>query len=218
MEQRSNEWFLARKGKFTASKIGCLLSTGKKKDQVFSDTALSYIRETLAEILTSDKAFIEFNSAYSFENAATRWGNDYEDEARCRFSDRTGIAVEECGFFKHSNYSGGSPDGLTSDNGLIEIKCPFTQKNHIDFLMCANSEDLKSTNKDYYYQIQANMLFTGLSHAYFISYDPRLSSIANVRIIKIDRDDATIKLISERIKLAEQELLKMIQTIQNNIK
>jgi hypothetical protein len=37
------EWFAKRAGKFTCSRFGDLMTTGRGKDEVFGQTALSYI-------------------------------------------------------------------------------------------------------------------------------------------------------------------------------
>ena len=41
--QRDLGWFRVRLGSITGSKVGDLMKSGKKKEQVFGDTALSYI-------------------------------------------------------------------------------------------------------------------------------------------------------------------------------
>ncbi len=51
-EQRSEEWYAQRLGKFTASRFGDLMTNGRKKDEVLGATAVSYIYEKAAEILT----------------------------------------------------------------------------------------------------------------------------------------------------------------------
>ena len=41
IEQRSLEWHRLRIGSFTGSKIGDLMKSGRKKEQIFGDTAMS---------------------------------------------------------------------------------------------------------------------------------------------------------------------------------
>lgn len=47
--QGSLEWHRARLGHWTGSAIGKLMVSGRKKDEVFGDTAKSYIFKVLAE-------------------------------------------------------------------------------------------------------------------------------------------------------------------------
>ena len=42
IEQRSLEWHRLRCGSFTGSKIGDLMKSGKKKEQIFGETAMTY--------------------------------------------------------------------------------------------------------------------------------------------------------------------------------
>ena len=69
MEQRTTEWFLARKGKFTASEIHNLLIASRKKDETFGETAMSYIKEKVAEYVMSDDVFIDAQDM-AFSNAS----------------------------------------------------------------------------------------------------------------------------------------------------
>lgn len=49
IEQGSKDWLVARLGNFTGSRIGDLMTSGKKKGELFGKTALSYIYEVAAE-------------------------------------------------------------------------------------------------------------------------------------------------------------------------
>ena len=63
-------------------------------------------------------------------NEATRHGEKYEDEARILFEERYGEVVHEIGLCPHPEHDwlGGSPDGITESNCLVEIKCPMMRK------------------------------------------------------------------------------------------
>ena len=47
--QRDLAWFRCRIGCFTGSKIGDLMKSGRKKEQIFGDVATSYIYKVAAE-------------------------------------------------------------------------------------------------------------------------------------------------------------------------
>ena len=60
------------------------------------------------------------------ENAATRHGELYEDEARILYEQRHNEVVHEIGLVPHPVHTwlGGSPDGVSESGKLVEIKCP----------------------------------------------------------------------------------------------
>ncbi len=47
--QHSLEWYRKRLGKVTGSRVGDLMKPGKKKEDLFGDTAKSYIYQLAAE-------------------------------------------------------------------------------------------------------------------------------------------------------------------------
>lgn len=207
MEQRTTEWYLDRKGRFTASDISDLLTTSKKKDELFGDTAISYINSKVNEAMMLDSTFVEFIDEYQLSTPALRWGNMFEADARDLYSERTGAIIIETGFYEYGNHAGGSPDGIIpSENGIIEIKCPFEGRTHIVFMEMAKPSDLLAVNKKYYYQIQANLLFTGADFCDFISFNPRMSDLMRMKQLRIERDDKAITLLKERIKFASELL------------
>lgn len=149
----TEQWEKARKGKFTASEIYKLFTEPLRKVDKeageLSETAKSWIKQKVAESLTG------YN--YSFTNKYVEWGNEYEPvaafEVKQRHPDFKYVSEQ---FFEYSETSGGSPDGwIESKNMVVEMKCPENPENHIEYCMMRN---LKETRKDYYYQIQFNML------------------------------------------------------------
>jgi hypothetical protein len=155
-----------------------------------------------------------FLGLQSFNCAATQWGEMYEDEARNIYSSRKGVDVEQTGFIQYTKYSGGSPDGVVqSDNGLVEIKCPYNPEKHIDFMLMETQEDLLTLNKQYYYQCQANMMFCNKDYIDFVSYDPRLSELISMKILRINPDYKAFALIESRIELAQERLEEMVSNL-----
>jgi hypothetical protein len=109
-------------GKFTASRFGDLMTNGRKKDEVLGQTAISYIYEKAAELLTGQRTEI-FGKALD-------WGNEYEPICKAYYSELRGVTIEEMPFVEINEYSGASPDGM-KDGELIEIKCPYNTANHL---------------------------------------------------------------------------------------
>ena len=159
MIQGSDEWFQARLGKVTASRIADVLAKTKTG---WGASRYSYMGELIAERLTG-------RPNESFTTAAMQWGKDNEDRARQAYVFRYDRQVEETGFVEHprlEGLAGASPDGLVED-GLIEIKCPST----ITQLDTISSGNVPTR---YQLQMQWQMECTGRKWCDFISFDPRL--------------------------------------------
>jgi hypothetical protein len=151
------------------------MKAGRKKEDYFGAVALSYLGEKLAEILTGQLPA-------ELTNLAVQWGKDYEKEAIELVSEKKGIQIEHFGgenlnFFPFNLFSGASPDGLSSTH-LIEVKCPFNSKNHIEVLLASKREDfaswMKENRYEYFIQMQFGMLCTQKDKAYFASYNPKM--------------------------------------------
>src|ERR1700704_1972172 len=124
--QGSPEWFAARCGKVTASRISDVCARIKDR---YAASRHNYMAEKIAERLTGA-------TAERFTNGAMQWGIEKEPEARAAYELKTESWVSEIGFVIHPTIfmSGASPDGLVGDDGLIEIKCPNTAT-HIETLI-----------------------------------------------------------------------------------
>ena len=195
MEQRTDEWFEARLGKVTASRIYDVLSKTKSG---YSATRKNYMAQLICERLTG-------NREESFKTAAMQRGNDIEPKARARYMLETGELVEETGFINHPiiNMSGASPDGLVGEDGLIEIKCPNTAT-HLEFLRT------KTPKPEYLLQMLWQMACTGRKWCDFVSYDDRLKEHLSFQMVRINRDD-------ERIQEIEEEVQKFLHELDEQI-
>jgi hypothetical protein len=89
-EQRTDEWHKQRMGKFTASRFGELMTNARKKDEVLGATAVSYIYEKAAELLTEERKEIF--------GAALDWGTENEPVCKAYFEETTGLTIEEMPF------------------------------------------------------------------------------------------------------------------------
>lgn len=177
MEQRSNEWFNARLGKVTGSRVADLMAKTKTG---YSASRANYMAELVVERLTGQQA-------ERFTNAAMQWGTDVEPQARAAYEFLTDRPVVETGFVLHGSILdfGASPDGLVADDGLVEIKCPNTAT-HIETLLN------EAVPGKYFTQMQAQMACTGRAWCDFVSFDPRLPGDMQMWISRVQRDDAMI--------------------------
>lgn len=188
-------WQGQRLGKFTSSRLGDLMTSGRGKDKYWGDTAMSYIYEKIAELITRIPHF-------QAESASIAWGHDNEAEAIQAYVDQTRNNVQYMGevFIKFNELCGGSPDAFIDDDGVIEVKCPYNSSNHIKTYIT------REVPKAHFYQCQGNMLFTSRQYCDYVSYDPRMPEGMRLVIIRVDRDDSICDSILERINRAVDKI------------
>lgn len=184
-EQRTAEWFQARLGKVTASRVADVIAKTKTG---YSASRENYMAQLVVERLTNTQA-------ESFTNAAMQWGTDQEPFARAAYELKMGVMVDETGLVDHPTIpmAGASPDGLVGEDGLVEIKCPNTAT-HIDTLLT------QTVPAKYITQMQFQMACTGRQWCDFVSFDPRMPQKAQIFIKRVLRDDLFIKEIESEIK------------------
>lgn len=173
-EQRSPEWFEARCGKVTASRIADLMAKTKTG---YSASRANYMAELVAERLTGAVA-------EGYSNAAMAWGTEHEPEARAAYQFYTDAEVTEIGFVLHPtiDLAGCSPDGLVGTGGMTEIKCPQTAT-HIETLLTG------AVAAKYIKQMQWQMRCCERKWCDFVSFDPRLPDRMQLFVKRINRDD-----------------------------
>lgn len=154
--QRTAQWQEKRKGRVTGSMAGAALGLcpWRSPDDV--------IRQMVREYHGAPSEFTG--------NVATEWGKTHERAALLAFMRETGLAVEDCGFFPYEDWSGASPDGITDDGAVLEIKVPFSLRNGGEF-------KLLWEQPHYYAQVQIEMLASGKRTAYFYQYIPERGDI-----------------------------------------
>jgi len=192
MEQRTDDWFTARLGKVTASRVADVVAKTKNG---YSASRDNYMADLIVERLTGQKAS-------SFTNAAMDWGTEQEPNARAAYSARTGELVEEVGFIDHPAItgSGASPDGLVGE-GCVEYKAPNTAT-HLEYLLAGKPPERYVT------QMQWQMACTRRPWCDFVSYDPRLPEHLQLLIVRVLRDDKRIAELEDEVRkfLAEVDV------------
>lgn len=204
-----SDWQVQRLGKFTSSRIGDLMTSGRGKDKFWGDTAMNYIYEKVAELMTGVPHYIP-------ENRAMDWGNEYEAEAIEKYNQTREEQAEHMGktFIQFNELCGGSPDAFVGEDGILEVKCPYNSANHIKTFIT------NEIDKKYLYQCHGNMLFSNRQWCDFVSYDPRMPESMQLKVIRVERDDEICNAILERITKASEEILKIqeLTGIEINIK
>lgn len=215
--QRTDEWYLARKGKLTASEIVNILTKGRGKDEYFGKTAITYLNDKVAERLMDDEMFIYYMNDVKKSTPAMRWGTEYEDTAREQYELATGCKVMDCPFTPMSGYEdyvGGSPDGRRSTlDRIIEIKCPWNPSVHIEHCKWVKPEDLKVGNMQYYAQVNLNMLITGTEMCDFISYSPLYRRGMDLHILEVPIDKEFTDNLLERIGKSVDYIKEQMQML-----
>ena len=208
--QGSLEWHRARLGHWTGSAIGKLMVSGRKKDEVFGDTAKSYIFKILAErslsekVVEDDEMFALYVEQTGIFNKAVQWGHDNEEEARRLYAELNKVEITEVSSVEHLDIAlyAASPDGcVLSTDKVIEIKCPNPDTAVRYRYLIKDAESLKKVNSDYYWQVMAEMDCTGATACDFIVYCPFLAE--PMYIVTIPRNGEAIATIHERIAEAE---------------
>jgi len=118
-------------------------------------------------------------------NFATRRGNRLEAVALAAYEKKSGNVAwhEDLGLMQHKDYPviGGSPDGITLDGILIEIKCPLTRK------------IIPGTVPGYYGpQMQILMEIFDLETAHFVQFKPATKVVAEVLDITVVKRDRAL--------------------------
>ena len=189
--QRTEEWYKSRLGKLTASRCGDALATTKTGESAYRKNLRLQL---LAERLTGVPTVIP-------ETPAMRWGTEQEPVAKIAFSEFTGLSVEEVGFIEHPLIKGlgASPDGFTSDGGLIEIKCPQGPKHIENFL----SERVPS---DYKPQLLCQIACTGREFVHWVSFHPMFPKASQIKIIRFEPSQDEIREFEEKVYTFLEEL------------
>ena len=184
MEQKTLEWFQARCGLITASKIADLMATTKSGPSASRE---NYLVDLALQRLTGTP------NDESFTNQAIEDGVEREPLARQWYEAATGNLVEEVGLIKHPTIerSGASPDGLVND-GLIEIKCPI-KKTHF--------ATLKNREIPTKYQLQMFWQMDCLGRKWndFVSFNPEFPANLQGIIIRLEWDEKRINEIREAV-------------------
>lgn len=198
IDDKKSEWLQKRLGKLTSSKYEVMMQKGKGSR--FGTMALNYIYEKVAELLT--------NAPHLVTSQAMEWGNTMEAEAIQKYEEKMGLVVVPSDFINFGEFAGGTPDGLVSDDGIIEVKCPFNPSNHTETLITNEVPD------KHMMQIQGNLMATGRTWCDFISYDPRIQNESLRLFIKrVYRDEEIIKEIQDRIEEVGNLVIKLYEKL-----
>jgi putative phage-type endonuclease len=195
IEQGTPEWFAARLGKATGSRIADIIAKTKTG---YSTSRANYAAQLVCERLTG-------KVAESFTNAAMQWGTETEPLARAAYEVKTGEMVDQVGFVDHPSIenSGASPDGLVGLFGMLEIKCPNTAT-HIETLLS------QQVPTKYITQMQWQMACAGRQWCDFVSFDPRMPENLQLFIKRVEYDPPYVAML-------EKEVIQFLMDVEANV-
>lgn len=204
MEQRSSEWFAARLGCVTASKVKDVMAKGRGGAPSAART--NYMMQLLCERLTG-------RQEEGFTSAAMQRGTELEPLARDAYELFAEGDVVETGFVLHQSIQGfgASPDGLVGDVGLLEIKCPNTAT-HIATLQSGRHDPA------YEWQMLAQMACTGRAWVDFVSFDDRLPEELQYACFRYERDEKRIAEMEEEVAAFLEELNHLEQAMRERMR
>ena len=184
IEQRSPDWFAARLGKVTASRVADVIAKTKTG---YSASRENYMAQLVCERLTQ-------TPTEGFTNAAMLHGIEQEPFARAAYETAKGVMVEEVGFIVHPeiDMSGASPDGFVGVNGLVEIKCPTLATTMETWLT-------QKVPQKYFTQIQFQLACTDRVFCDYVVFDPRMPKHLQLFVTRVERDEDYIAHIEDEI-------------------
>lgn len=201
MIQGTEEWFAARLGKVTASRVVDILP-GKKGNYLASRE--KYRNEILVERLTGE-------GQETFQSAPMRRGLELEASARGQYEGQTERRVRETGVVDHPripNFAA-SPDGLMDGRGL-EIKIP-NDGTHFALLLGGEIDFA------YIVQMHVGMMCAEMDLWDYFNFDPRFSPGLDVFLKTIERDQELVKRIELEVVLFLAEVDAMETALRERI-
>lgn len=205
--QGSPEWFEARAGKVTGSKVDDVMAKGKGGGE--SATRSKYLSQIVAEILTGRPY------EGGFKSSSMDRGTLVEPLARAAYEARFAV-IETVGFVLHptNDRVGASPDGLVGADGMVEFKCPDTHT-HLGYLRA------KEVPAAYKKQMTLEMIVAERAWVDFVSFDDRLGEDLALFRVRYHRDPLLVATMESEIRafLAEvDETLEDLKKIAEGMK
>jgi hypothetical protein len=181
-EQRTPDWYEARRGRLTASVAGEMLATVQKGEAASRrNLRLRLVLERLTgKVLESN-----------YVSKAMQQGIDREAEARLAYEAVTGELVQNTGFVSHNTLMAGAsldgcvfgPDGRIVK--LLELKSPEPAA-HLSYLRTGR------IGAGYEAQVLHSLWLTGAVSCDWMSYQPDFPEGKQTKLVTIQRDDAVI--------------------------
>ena len=199
IDQNTDEWLDLRAGKVTGSAVACVMANYGK---AFGDPAKRLAVNIAIEQITGRA----IRSNYT--NADMERGHEMEPFARMMYEDETFNTVTNGGFFDNG-FTGCSPDGLCSDDLVIEIKSviPSVQYKRVKY---------GKYDSAYHWQLCFNLKETGRTQIDYVSYCAEFPTGKQLFIDTLRADDLQEEF--KKIDLRLAEFKELVDQIKQDIK
>lgn len=218
--ETEESWLEFRAPYFTASEASKLLPDPKKKGEILSVGAKTYIRKCASSILAP--------AAPPQYNHAMEHGKNTEPIAVMALAKHLSKSVDDDDFIYTSNNGfvffyddeynlGGTPDVILKGLGKsVEIKCPNSDT-HLEYLMVTNAEQVKSQMPEYYGQMQTNMYLNKTEETIFMSFDNRFyNDKLHEHYIYIPKDEECIERLLIKAKAGKEYKESILKLVNEN--
>jgi putative phage-type endonuclease len=208
IEARSgtDQWYAARRGLLTASRMGDATSFLKSgaPSKARTDLMLELVAERMTGIATTH-----------FVTPAMQWGLDHEAEAISQFENKTGLLVEPAGLVIHPMIPGfgATPDGFVrmpdGKYALLEVKCPTTRT----FLEWKLAGGVPEQHRA---QMIAQMACCGALDSIFVAWDPRIADNKGLIIEAICVEPGDLSEVEEQAKTFLAKVEEIFEKVTQN--
>lgn len=192
--QNEDPWYEIKYGMFSASSATELLMDKSAKGYK------GLINRIVEERITGDRC-----ENVSFKgNWSTERGHELEPMAAEDYELRNLVVTKTVGVVILDDWTLCSPDRLINEDGLQQIKCPIFST-QVEYL------EKKKVPTNHFKQMQFELFVTGRKYNVFTAFHPKLSPLD----IIVERDEAMISQITQRLSEAKQEVIERIKYIKN---
>jgi hypothetical protein len=198
VEQNTAAWHDLRCGKVTASNYGLIMANEGKS---FGKPAKRYALQIALERINGSKTEIGFTNEHMAR------GKMQESAARMFYELQYFVNVENGGFFDCGLY-GDSPDGLISEDGVIEIKSVIAPVHNATIRRGLH-------DPAYTWQMIGHFDCTGRNWVDFISYCAEFPEEKRIVVYRLYRNDYVDHI--ERLRERRDDFLKLICEIEGKI-
>ncbi len=196
----TDQWFAARRGMLTASRVAdalAMLKNGKP-----SESRRKLAHELVAERVTG--ILVE-----RYVTPAMTWGIEQQHNALIAYEERTGNICGPELFVLHPtiDWFGATPDSLVGDDGLVETKCPTTPT-HVAWTLAG---EVPEQHKP---QMLAQLACTGRKWVDFVSFDPRINGRASLFIRRFEPTPEQILAVEDGAREFLAEVAAMCEQLE----
>lgn len=198
---------MPHQGNITPSRFADVMAKGRGKDEIWGKTAYTYATELamnrVCGVYVPDKDgiwAIEHGLAYE----------PYAIQAYEAYRTADTVKPEESIVHPEHPFVSGLPDLLVDTDGIAEVKCPANPLNHVKNLLGA-----EQYHSEYKWQVQGYLWITGRKWLDFVSYGADFPEAYQLSVWRIERDEAAIAELSERVMAFEQIVQEIEEQIRN---